>query len=66
MYDRLKAYKNHNGDCNIPYSRYPEDQTLAKWVFTQWKMKNLVIKKNGKYWKRVEKLNAIGFIWSIR
>ena len=34
QYERLKAYRDFNGHCNVP-SNYAENQTLATWCVDQ-------------------------------
>lgn len=67
-YEELKEYKEANGNCNVP-DRYPTNPQLGRWVSTQ--------RKNRKHFDqgdkslrmtqdRINKLNKIGFVWSLR
>ena len=57
----LLAFKAAHGHCNVP-STYKEDPSLAAWVFNcrrQRKLGSLAA-------NRIERLDAIGFSWSVR
>ena len=64
----LIDYKRVHGHCNVP-SRYAENKQLAIWVKSQ--------RRQFKYFKsgctkskitadRIERLNALGFVWRLR
>ena len=56
-YKLLCEYKNKNGDCNVPVVGKP----LGRWVARQRRM----FSENDIKQERVDKLNKIGFIWSL-
>lgn len=60
MYERLQKYKRKHGDCDVP-SSYPADPNLANWVANQRHRK----KMGSLSTDRVQKLNSVGFIWSV-
>merc|ERR1712151_633268 len=62
MLERLQAYQQeHNGSCNVP-QRYRSDSQLGRWVMTQRNnhKKGLLAKE------RCDKLEAIGFQWTVQ
>ena len=66
QYDKLVQYRRENGDCNVP-KRWKKDISLATWVSNQRKIYRQT--KDGKslmYPERIDKLNRLGFVWSLR
>jgi len=59
MFMRLLKYKEENGDCLVPV-RYEKDPKLGAWV------RNQRIRKNNFSERRLQRLEAIGFEWSVR
>ena len=59
QFDRLVAYKNKYGDCDVPFSH--DDVELAVWVATQRTRK----RQNKLAADRQKRLTAIGFNWQI-
>lgn len=63
-FEMLLNYKQQHGNCLVPQT----DKALGPWVKTQRKLYEY--RKNGEQnyltQDRVEKLNAIGFIWRVR
>jgi len=57
----LKRYKEEHGDCNVP-SGYLADPRLANWVH----MQRAIHKKNKLADERYDRLDEIGFRWSIQ
>mmetsp|Transcript_19996 Transcript_19996/g.41045 ORF Transcript_19996/g.41045 Transcript_19996/m.41045 type:complete len:554 (+) Transcript_19996:74-1735(+) len=66
-YDELKAYKEKFGDCLVP-ERYEKNHRLGTWVRTQ--RKHYKLMRNGKISsmksERIERLNSIGFAWTVK
>eukprot|EP00535_Pseudo-nitzschia_heimii_P009626 CAMPEP_0197192634 /NCGR_PEP_ID=MMETSP1423-20130617/25375_1 /TAXON_ID=476441 /ORGANISM="Pseudo-nitzschia heimii, Strain UNC1101" /LENGTH=273 /DNA_ID=CAMNT_0042645557 /DNA_START=1 /DNA_END=819 /DNA_ORIENTATION=+ len=66
-YEELLAYKKKNGDTRVP-QHFRENKALGKWVAKQ--REQYKLHKKGKHSfltpDRLEKLNVIGFVWSIR
>ena len=62
--EELKKYRKEHGDCLVP-NRYNVNQKLGNWVDTQRKHYRLMKKgeKSQMTEERVEKLEAIGFVW---
>jgi hypothetical protein len=64
--EELKEYRKKHGNCLVP-QQYPENPQLGTWVSNQRKQYRLL--KEGKSSPmtedRVNKLDEIGFIWSI-
>lgn len=60
MFKLLVAYKDENGDCAVP-SGYPDKQ-LGWWVRNQ----RGFYRKGTLDTKYVERLEKIGFVWSLR
>ena len=60
MFERLETYKSQQGDCMVPMV-YDKDTALAHWVMAQ-RAQNKE-KKLSPY--RVQKLDAIGFVWAV-
>lgn len=60
MFERLLKYKKKHGDCDVP-SSFPADSNLANWVANQRHRK----KMNSLASDRVQKLNEVGFLWSV-
>mmetsp|Transcript_19595 Transcript_19595/g.21907 ORF Transcript_19595/g.21907 Transcript_19595/m.21907 type:complete len:406 (+) Transcript_19595:186-1403(+) len=56
--EKLKAYKEQNGHCRVPW-KYDQDQSLSDWVRTQRKK----FKKGALREDRKKALDAIGFYW---
>ncbi len=59
-YGRLISYKDENSHCNVP-AGYSHKQ-LAYWV----RNRRPEYKKGTFYAEYVERLNAVGFVWSLR
>jgi hypothetical protein len=59
-FDRLDAYKDIHGDCNVP-RRYGGDLKLGRWVIKQRGLQ----RKSKLREERKEKLHAIGFVWNL-
>ena len=62
MFERLKEYKEEYGDCLVP-KRYADDPKLGLWVSRQRRISTLDDKTKK---ERRDKLNSIGFVWSVR
>mmetsp|Transcript_61472 Transcript_61472/g.150445 ORF Transcript_61472/g.150445 Transcript_61472/m.150445 type:complete len:320 (+) Transcript_61472:272-1231(+) len=66
-YAELVAYKEQHGDTKVP-QHFPENKALGKWVAKQ--REQYKLKQKGKHSfltaDREEKLNTIGFVWSVR
>jgi len=66
-YEELLTYKESNGDTRVP-QHYKENKALGKWVAKQ--REQYKLHKKGKHSfltpDRLEKLNIIGFVWSVR
>ena len=62
MFERLKEYKEEYGDCLVP-QRYEDDPKLGHWVATQRRVSTVDDKTKQ---ERRDKLNSIGFVWSVR
>jgi len=62
MFERLKKYKEKNGDCLVP-QRYEDDPELGRWVETQRRISTLDDRAKQ---ERRDKLNSIGFVWRVR
>ena len=62
MFERLKEYKEENGDCLVPH-KYAEDPKLGRWVTKQRRVSTVDEKTKQ---ERRDKLNSIGFVWSVR
>eukprot|EP00539_Tryblionella_compressa_P005631 CAMPEP_0178762858 /NCGR_PEP_ID=MMETSP0744-20121128/16788_1 /TAXON_ID=913974 /ORGANISM="Nitzschia punctata, Strain CCMP561" /LENGTH=408 /DNA_ID=CAMNT_0020417607 /DNA_START=142 /DNA_END=1368 /DNA_ORIENTATION=- len=66
-YQELLEYKSKHGDTRVP-QHYSENKALGKWVAKQREQYKLL--KKGKHSfltpDRLEKLNSIGFVWSVR
>ena len=62
MFERLKEYKEEQGDCLVP-QKYKADPQLGIWVATQRRLSALdgEIKQ-----QRRDKLDSIGFVWKLR
>ncbi|MDC0306473.1 Helicase associated domain protein [Akkermansiaceae bacterium] len=59
-YEKLLEYYEEHGDCLVP--RGWSDEALANWVGTQRQFKRKLMLKDD----RLEKLNALGFVWDPR
>lgn len=59
QYEDLVRFKNKYGHCRVKQG-WDKNLTLANWVSIQRRDKKLLTKK------QINKLNAIGFIWSIK
>eukprot|EP00534_Pseudo-nitzschia_fraudulenta_P012814 CAMPEP_0201219670 /NCGR_PEP_ID=MMETSP0851-20130426/191195_1 /ASSEMBLY_ACC=CAM_ASM_000631 /TAXON_ID=183588 /ORGANISM="Pseudo-nitzschia fraudulenta, Strain WWA7" /LENGTH=434 /DNA_ID=CAMNT_0047509361 /DNA_START=30 /DNA_END=1334 /DNA_ORIENTATION=+ len=66
-YEELLTYKEKNGDTRVP-QHYKANKALGKWVAKQ--REQYKLHKKGKHSfltpDRLEKLNSIGFVWSVR
>jgi hypothetical protein len=61
QFNSLVLYKKTHGDCNMTTSK-ADDVQLTRWVERQRRAK-----KNGNLSEeRIEKLNNLGFVWSVR
>lgn len=65
MYSKLKAFKDANGHCQVP-QRYEPDRKLGKWVENQRGRKNGVKGKSPLTEDEIQRLEAIGFVWSVK
>lgn len=69
--DRFRAlckFKANFGHCMVP-ARYPADRQLGHWVMTQRRQYHLLMKSrpsSSMTRDRTEKLNSLGFVWSVR
>lgn len=61
MYERLVAYQQAHGDCNVPH-RWPEDAKLAAWVSAQ----RQKYKKGDVSPEQIAMFETIGFVWALR
>ena len=59
MFERLQAYRQQYGDCLVPHD-YAEDPKLALWVRNQRQNRAKLDMA------RLERLDSIGFVWSVR
>ena len=66
-YEQLRIYKDRYGDCNVPVG-WEEDPQLATWVMNQRAQLRKILdgKKSPMTEERIEKLNDVGFDWSLR
>jgi hypothetical protein len=66
-YQELLEYKEKHNDCKVP-QHYKENRALGKWVAKQREQFKLLKKGHHSFLTpyRLEKLNAIGFVWQIR
>jgi len=66
-YEELLTYKGKNGDTRVP-QHFKANKALGKWVAKQ--REQFKLHKKGKHSfltpDRLEKLNSIGFVWSVR
>jgi hypothetical protein len=72
--EQLKAYKDENGDCLVPY-RYDRDPSLGRWVSNQRAQYQLYKKaKEAEIHsssfscmtsERIAQLEALGFVWTL-
>ena len=62
MFEKLEEYKEEYGDCLVP-QRYEKDPKLGQWVAHQRKVSTIDDKTKQ---ERRDKLNSIGFVWSVR
>ena len=60
MYAALVAYKRAHGDCNVPHD-WPGNPYLGPWIRRQ----RHVRKVNRLDRRRVEQLDALGFVWDF-
>ena len=61
QFEALIAYKEKVDDCNVP-QRYEDNPTLGAWC-----NKQRIDKKKGKLSQdKIDRLDAIGFVWSFR
>lgn len=59
-FEALVNYKNRHGDCLVPIHNYQEDLALGGWVNHQRSKKNKLTPEQH------QKLEGIGFAWSVR
>lgn len=66
-YHELEQYKHHHGDCKVP-QHYKPNRALGKWVAKQREQYKLMLKGQHSFLTpyRLEKLNALGFVWQVR
>lgn len=66
-YEELLSYKEKNGDTRVP-QHYKVNKALGKWVAKQREQFKLHKKRKHSFLTpdRLEKLNSIGFAWSVR
>ena len=66
-YDLLVDYKNENGNCKVPSKYEVQGVRLGRWVTEQRSQFNKKEKgqKSNLTDKRMNRLNAIGFIWQV-
>mmetsp|Transcript_1335 Transcript_1335/g.1924 ORF Transcript_1335/g.1924 Transcript_1335/m.1924 type:complete len:706 (-) Transcript_1335:274-2391(-) len=66
-YKSLAKFRSEHGHCHVP-ARYKKDPRLGHWVMTQRRQYHLLSKGRPSSMSnaRVEKLEALGFAWSIR
>jgi hypothetical protein len=66
-YQELLEYKAKNNDCKVP-QHFKENRALGKWVAKQREQFKLLKKGQHSFLTpyRLEKLNAVGFVWQIR
>jgi len=66
-YEEILSYKEKNGDTRVP-QHYKVNKALGKWVAKQ--REQFKLHKKGRHSfltpDRLEKLNSIGFVWSVR
>jgi len=62
MFERLVEYKEEHGDCLVP-RRFAEDPALGSWVMSQ--RRESILDGRMKQERR-DRLNSIGFVWSVR
>lgn len=60
-------YKEEHGDCKVP-QHYKQNKALGKWVAKQREQHKLLRKGQHSFLTpyRLEKLNSVGFVWSVR
>jgi hypothetical protein len=58
MFAALAEYREHHGDCNVPYG-WPENPALAKWV----KGMRAAQKRGDLESERIRRFDLIGFEW---
>jgi len=58
MFEKLKDYQKKHGDCLVP-TRWPDDPQLGMWVNNQRRRRQALSAE------RREKLDSIGFVWSM-
>jgi superfamily II DNA or RNA helicase len=59
MFEALKKYKSEYGNCNVPID-WPENPALGVWVKTRRRAQEKMPSE------RRARLDAIGFVWSLR
>ena len=66
-FQELLDYRTKHGDCKVP-QHYKENKALGKWVAKQREQHKLLKKGQHSFLTpyRLEKLNAVGFVWSVR
>jgi len=66
-FSELLDYKRKHGDCKVP-QHYKENKALGKWVAKQREQHKLLKKGQHSFLTpyRLEKLNNVGFVWSVR
>ncbi|MDY8023399.1 Helicase associated domain protein [Paenibacillus polymyxa] len=60
-YKLLLKYRDEKGHCNVPFKYELDGKKLGGWVHTQRK----IFKQNRISQERINKLNSIGFDWSL-
>jgi hypothetical protein len=66
QYEKLKAYHRTKGDCNVPIC-WEGDHSLAVWVGNQRQNHKLRVLAGGEMDPdRIQKLEQLGFQWSVR
>jgi len=60
QYEALCSFKEKHGHCNVP-NKYPDNASLGKWVGNQ----RTAGKNNKILSTRMQRLEAIGFVWDI-
>lgn len=66
-FQELLEYKKKHGDCKVP-QHFKENKALGKWVAKQREQHKLLKKGQHSFLTpyRLEKLNQVGFVWSVR
>lgn len=65
-FEELKAYKEENGDCNVP-NNYPQNKKLGSFVKKQ--REDYRLRQSGKHSpmndERIKRLESLGFAWTV-